>query len=138
MPRQNSDQLLSSLERDAADELSLLEETGAEFFTTEQLLRLRGQWEVRNQLFSFFQNLVLRIVSTAPFWLVLWGLFQWLEWSWLALAMLAMFPVSFLLFFAGLLFMHRFFRGKGHLDRVGELIAGELQKRKREKRNLGF
>lgn len=121
--------VLSHLEEHADDELALLEATGPEFYSTGDLLRLRGQWEIKNQLFRRFNSLLLRTVAISPFWIAAYYLADLLAWRYLSLLFLAFFPLSFVIFFAGLLFMRRFFHGKGHLDAVGEMIVTELRKR---------
>ena len=131
MPIRNIDGIIKHLEDHASDELAHLESVGAEFFTTEQLLRLRGQWEVKNHLFKAFQKLVVRIVAISPLWIAGYYLFAFLKLKYLALLSLALFPLSFVVFFGGLAFIYSYFRGKGHLDRVGEMISEELTKRKR-------
>ena len=130
MPIRNIDGIIKHLEDNASDELAHLESVGAEFFTTEQLLRLRGQWEVKNYLFKVFQQLVVRIVAISPVWVGGYYLFAFLKLKYLALLSLALFPLSFVVFFAGLAFIYSYFKGKGHLDRVGEMIAEELNRRK--------
>ena len=130
MPIRNIDGIIKHLEDHASDELAHLESVGAEFFTTEQLLRLRGQWEVKNHLFKAFQKLVVRIVAISPLWIAGYYLFAFLKLKYLALLSLALFPLSFVVFFGGLAFIYSYFRGKGHLDRVGEMIAEELTRRK--------
>ena len=134
MVRRDIDSIIKSLESNAADELAYLESVGVGYFTTEQLLRLRGQWEVKHDLFDRFQQLLLRLVAYSPVWIGGWFLFEWLGWHYLALLSLALFPLSFVVFFAGLVFMRSFFKGKGHLSRVGEMIALELERRKQERR----
>ncbi len=129
MTIRNIDGILNYLEKEADDELAYLENVGAEYFTSAQLLRLRGQWEIKNRLFRLFQSLLLRVVVVSPIWIGGWFLFEQLEMPYLALLSLAVFPLSFLLFFAGLLFMYTFFHSKGHLDRVGEMIDAELRQR---------
>ena len=123
------DQLLRSLEGQAEDELALLEETGPEYFTTAQLWRLRGQWEVKQQLFRRSQKGLLHLAAASPVWIGGWLVFSYLDWDYLALLSLFLFPVFLLLFFTGLYFTHRVFRGKGHLDATGELIVDELKRR---------
>ena len=130
MPIRNVDGIIKHLEDNASDELAYLESVGPEFFTTEQLLRLRGQWEVKNQLFKAFQKLVVRIVAVSPVWIAVYYLLAFLGLKYLALLSLALFPLSFVVFFAGLAFIYSYFKGKGHLDRVGEMIAEELTRRK--------
>ena len=130
MAIRNIDGIIKHLEDNASDELAYLESVGAEFFTTEQLLRLRGQWEVKNYLFKVFQQLVVRIVAISPVWIGGYYLLAFLKLKYLALLSLALFPLSFVVFFAGLAFIYSYFKGKGHLDRVGEMIAEELNRRK--------
>jgi hypothetical protein len=128
LPR-NTDGILNHLEKSAADELSYLESVGAEYFTTAQLIRLKGQWEVKNQLFGQVQQFLMRIAVWSPIWLVAWFVFDWLQWQLLAAICLTLFPISFFIFFIGLLFMRKFFKGKGHLETVGDMIDAELRKR---------
>lgn len=130
MPIHSIDGIIKHLEDNASDELAQLESVGPEFFTTEQLLRLRGQWEVKNYLFKAFQKLVVRIVAFSPAWIAGYYLLAFLKLKYLALLCLALFPLSFVVFFAGLVFIFSYFKGKGHLDQVGEMIAEELKRRK--------
>lgn len=129
MIHQNTDRILKYLEKQASDELSYLASIGAHYFSTAQLIRLKGHWEVKNHLFWQLQGLLLRIAATAPIWLIAWFVFDLLQWKWLSLLSLALCPLSFFIFFAGLLFMQKFFKSKGHLESVGEMIEGELLKR---------
>lgn len=129
MIRRNVDSILRHLEKESSDELSYLTQVGASYFSTAQLLRLRGQWEVKNELFWRFQKMLLRMIVSSPLWLVCWFLFDLLKWKWLSLLCLALCPLSFFLFFAGLIFMKNFFQGKGHLEMIGDMIDAELRKR---------
>ena len=130
MPIRNTDRLLQHLEGNAADELGLLESVGVEYYSSEQLLRLRGQWEVKNALFHIFQRLLIRIAAFTAVWISLGFIQYFLHWNYPAFLMMALVPLSFLLFFGGLIFMRSFFKGKGHLDRVGEMISEELTRRR--------
>lgn len=132
MPIRNIDRLARRLEEQAEDELAQLAEVGAEFYTTEQLLRLRGQWEVQYQFFQFFHQWVIRVAVWSPGWLVLGAGLGMLDWAGASLFCFFVFPVSFVVFFLGLWFLHRFFKGKGHLDQVGEMIAEALGERRGE------
>lgn len=123
------DHMISHLEQSAEDELSLLEDTGAEYFSTPQLLRLYGQWEIKNRLFHTFQKLLIKIAAFSPLWVGGYFIGQILGWTYLSLLLLAGFPLSFMVFFAGLIFIKVFFKGKGHLDQVGDQIKLELRKR---------
>lgn len=129
MPDRSIKGILELFERQAEDELNLLSDTGPEFFSTPELIRLRGQWEVKSAFFYFFQKVLLQIVASSPVWIVLAMLTFWLKWPILALLSVLLFPLSFLLYFVGLWWMHKVFRGRGHLDEVGRAIASELEKR---------
>lgn len=133
MPSDNLDHLLQNLEQGAADELSELEALGAAFYPTGQLLRLRGQWEVKNTLFHKFQRFFVGAVALSPLWLLIGALCLRAGYSRIGFIFLALFLFALLLFFFGLYFMHTFFKGQGHLDRVGEMISQELQRRQAEK-----
>lgn len=130
MIRRNADSILNHLEKESSDELSYLVQVGANYFSTAQLLRLRGQWEIKNELFWRFQKILLRVVASSPLWLLSWFVFDFFQWKWLSLLCLAICPLSFFVFFAGLIFMKNFFKGKGHLEMVGEMIYQELQHRR--------
>lgn len=131
LPR-NAENILSQLERSATDELSYLESVGAEYFSTAQLIRLKGQWEVKNRLFDQVQRLLLRIVAVSPLWIGAWLLFSFLQWTYVALLCLALFPLSFVVFGFGLYWMRCFFKNRGHLDTVGDMIDAELRKRRQD------
>ena len=132
MQHSDLNHLLKHLEQGAADELSELESLGAAYYPTGQLLRLHGQWEVKHTLFVKFQRFFIRTIAISPVWLVFWILCIKLGVPRIGLIFLSFFPFSFVLFFFGLYFMHTFFKGKGHLERVGEMISQELQKRQKK------
>jgi len=136
MIARNADSILKHLEKTASDELAYLESVGAEYFSTTQLIRLKGQWEVKNQLFWQFQRFLLRCAASAPVWMMLWFAFDLLHWKWMSLICLALCPLVFILFFAGLLFMRKYFKSKGHLETVGEMIDNELLKRSFSRKDI--
>lgn len=136
MRRRNADSILKHLEKTSSDELAYLESVGAEYFSTTQLIRLKGQWEVKHQLFWQFQKVLIRIAASAPLWIMLWFAFDWLQWKGLSLIALALCPFSFFIFFAGLLFMRKFFKSKGHLENVGEMIDNELLRRSFSRKDI--
>lgn len=135
MPDRSITGILELFERQAEDELNLLSETGPEFFTTPQLLRLRGQWEVKSALFQLFQRIMMQVVAISPLWMILALLLFWLKWIILALALALLFPLSFVFYFFGLWLMQKVFRGRGHLEAVGEGINVELDRRRGERGN---
>lgn len=134
MPDRSIKGILELFERQAEDELNLLSDTGPEFFSTPELIRLRGQWEVKSAFFYFFQKLLLQIVAASPVWIGLALVTFWFKWTGLALLFALLFPLSFLVYFVGLWWMHKVFRGRGHLDEVGSTIVKELEKRRNQKK----
>lgn len=136
MRSRNADSILKHLEKTSSDELAYLESVGAEYFSTTQLIRLKGQWEIKRQLFWQFQKALIRIAASAPLWMMLWFAFDLLHWKGLSLLCLALCPLSFFIFFAGLLFMRKFFKSKGHLETVGEMIDNELLRRSFSRKDI--
>lgn len=123
------------MESNAEDELSFLFSTGAEYFTTAQLIRLKGQWEVKNAYYRQLQKAWIRLAALAPIWLCVWLILDLAGLPILGLIFLFFFPFSLISFFVGMFFMRWLFPGKGHLDMVGDMIQEELMKRKeKEKR----
>jgi len=127
--------MLQHLEEHAENELSFLADTGAEYFSTAQLIRLKGQWQVKHQLFKQFNLLLIRVIATSPIWLILWMAASALHWSLLGVCLLVLFPVSFLVFILGQFFLRFAFRGNGHHEEVGALIDQELEKRRGNRKN---
>lgn len=130
MSEKNLNETLTDMESNAEDELSFLLSTGAEYFSTAQLLRLKGQWEVKNYYFHRLHKTWIRMAALAPIWLCIWLLFDLLGLKILGLFFLFLFPFSLVSFFVGMFLLHRLFPGKGHLDSVGAMIQEELRKRK--------
>ncbi len=134
MPNRNLNQLLREIEESVDDELTYLSETGPAFFSTPQLIRLKGQWESRNQLFHKIQKLLIRVAAFSPTWLLMWLACYLIDLPTLATVALALFPFNLFLFAAGLLLIRYLFPGTGHSDMMGELIRSELQSRKTEQK----
>jgi hypothetical protein len=135
MAEHNLNKTLTDMESNAEDELSFLFSTGAEYFTTAQLIRLKGQWEVKNYYFHRLHKTWIRMAALAPVWLCVWLLFDLVGLPVLGLIFLFFFPFSLVSFFVGMFLMRWLFPGKGHLDMVGDMIQEELIKRKaKEKR----
>ena len=124
--------LLERIETEAKDELTYFNQLDPHHFTTVELYRLLGQWEVKHQLFKQIQHFILWTVAISPIWLVAAYIFNLLTWTKLTILSLILFPCSFVIFFAGLYFMNITFHGKGHLEEVGEKIKGELKKRQQK------
>lgn len=130
MPVQpNLDETLQNMEEKAEDELSFLLSTGVEYFSTAQLMRLKGQWEIKNYYFHRLYKTWVRIGATAPIWLCIWLAFDLLGSPLIGFFFLFLFPLSLLIFFVGMMLMRRLFPGKGHLDMIGKMINNELKTR---------
>ncbi|MBK7871198.1 MAG: hypothetical protein IPJ74_11220 [Saprospiraceae bacterium] len=127
--KRNADSVLRYLEKTTSDELSYLESVGTKYFTTADLIRLKGQWEIRNQLSTQLQGLLVRIALFSPVWLVAWFLFSKVNLDFLALLSLVFFPFSLIVCFWGLHLVKRNFKGNGHLAFVGDMIDLELHRR---------
>lgn len=123
------DQMLLNMEEKAEDELSFLLSTGVEYFSTAQLMRLKGQWEVKNHYFHKFHKTWVKIGATAPIWLCIWLAFDLLGLPIIGLFFLSLFPSALIIFFVGMVLMRRLFPGKGHLDMIGKMINEELNSR---------
>ncbi len=125
------DRTLEKMESQASDELALLADTGPEFFSTPQLIRLYGQWEIKHLVFRKVQRLLVRTLAWSPAWLLLWIGFTVMGWTAAGIFCLVMFPLFFSFYFGCLLFQRRFFKGNAHKDFVGIAIREELEKRKK-------
>ncbi len=135
MATRDIDNVLNSLETKAGDELSFLAETGPEYFSTGHLLRLKGQWQTLHRLYHQLHSLLLRVAAVSPIWLVLWIGCSALGWAYPSYFFLALFPFSFLLFFAGLLTAQYVFKGHSRLEEIGTMIDQELNRRKIRQRD---
>lgn len=134
MPVQpNIDQILHNMEEKAEDELSFMQSTGVEYFSTAQLRRLKGQWEIKNYYFHKLYKIWTRVGASAPIWLCIWLVLDLLGAPKIGLVFLFFFPLSLITFYIGMMIMRRIFPGKGHLDMVGSLINEELKKRHKVK-----
>ena len=126
----NIDHLTEQLEALATDELRQLEDVGPEHFATADLIRLRGQWQVKMALHRWAQPRLLRLISWSPV-LWLWAVFFfWLGWNRTALLGLSVFPFCFVLYGLGMWVIRKFCGTIGHLEAVDELIEEEMDRRK--------
>jgi uncharacterized iron-regulated membrane protein len=126
----NIDRLSQQLEDLATDELRQLEDVGAEPFTTADLIRLRGQWQVKMALYRWAQPRLLKVIAWSPALLLAGvGLF-WLGWNRPALLLISLFPFCFALYGLGMWVIRKFCGTSGHLEAVDEMIEEELGRRK--------
>lgn len=132
------DEMAKQLEKKATDELSLLAEVGPDYFSTADLIRLKGQWQVKHQFFNQTNTGLLYLVAASPIWAVLSMIAFLFKMPAAGNLLLSLFPLSFLVFFVGLFMMKRVFKGNGHLAFVGEAIEQELTDRKNSGKRIEF
>ena len=130
------EQTIAALEKKGKDELGLLFEVGPEYFTTADLIRLLGQWEIKTQLFQTLHKTLIWIGASSPAWLILGVLFHFIGLPYLASFALVLFPVSAISFVIGLIWMNSYFKSKGYLEHTEALIKGELRRRERSEMTL--
>lgn len=128
----NYQHLLQRIEKESQDELTFFNQLDPHHFTTSELNRLMGQWEVKDHLFQRVQNITLWVVAFSPVWLVAAYAFYKLAWTKIAILSLSMFSVSFAIFLLGYYLMNVTFLGNDNLLEVEEKIKTELRKRQQE------
>lgn len=121
--------IFERLEREANDELLLLDELGPTYFGTDHLIELHEILRDRLALAQRRQRFVFASIGGLVGWAVLAGLARFMGYYWLALGAFGLLTLS-----AGLLFFvlfrsrhQRLFRG--HLEYDLRLIEEELRKR---------
>lgn len=131
MPIRNIDGIAKQLEEAAGNELRQLDELGPELYSTADLIRLRGQWQVKMELLVWLQEKMIRLLAWTPVWMIAYGIFDYLGWGILALIGLGMIPLTFVLYACGWYLLLRFCGRQSELESVSELIEEELMRRKR-------
>jgi hypothetical protein len=120
---------LENIEREAEQDFNLLLATGPAFFSTAQLLELRGKLSERLVFFRRMHRLTLWVGATAPSWIPLGFLFGLLGWIPLAMIMFLFFPVHFTIFL-GCVFLQKAWLGPGgELEQVALMVDMELARR---------
>jgi hypothetical protein len=136
MNRPNTDPLelqLSRLEYEVSDDLRLLQEGGASYFTTEELRDLLLQWRLRSQEYQRFHygSIGLGIAALGA-WSI--GISNYTRYS----ESLFYCSIFFLIFsLGGIVWLRAKYESQATLQTYGTLIQEELRKRRR-KRNASF
>ena len=130
MSTHNIDGITRRLEQLAGRELQQLVELGPEAYTTADLIRLRGQWEVKKELHDWLHPTIIRLLAWTPAYAALFTLFFFLNWGVLALLAVALIPLSFILAGIGWWIIQKFCGSQSHLEAVDELIEQEMDRRK--------
>jgi hypothetical protein len=133
------DKLLSGIEAKSKDDFAMLEECGAEYFSTTDLLEMRGRWKEQTRIFTKLHKANIILGASAPAWLVLAAICGISGFEKTATSAIFMFPIVLLIFILGAFFLHSQFQGKTYLEFIGREIEYELGRRKadvKQKRNL--
>lgn len=131
--------LLSGIEAKSKDDFAMLEECGAEYFSTADLLELRGKWKEQTRIFTKLHKFNIILGASAPAWLVLAAICGISGLEKTATSAIFMFPIVLFIFIAGAFFLRAQFKGKTYLELIGREIDYELGRRKtdvKQKRNL--
>jgi hypothetical protein len=136
MNRPNTDPLelqLSRLEYEVSDDLRLLQEGGASYFSTEELRDLLLQWRLRSQQYQRFHygSIGLGVAATAAWSIGASGITAYSE---------SLFYLSILLLVlasGGIVWLRAKYESQATLHTYGILIQDELRKRRR-KRDASF
>ena len=131
--------LLSGIEAKSKDDFAMLEECGAEFFSTADLLELRGRWKEQTRMFIKLHKANIILGASAPSWLVLAAVFGINGFVKAATTAIFVFPLVLFVFLIGAFFLRAQYRSKGYLEFIGREIDYELGRRKmdvKQKRNL--
>lgn len=129
---------LESIEKEAGQDFNLLLSTGPAYFSTAELLEMRGRLMERQQLFYRFQKSNLWLAALAPCWLVVGFIFGVFGWITPALAAFLLFPLTLAMFLAGLILARSWFGAKGNMEHIGLLIEMELSRRQKKSLNGGL
>ncbi|MCB9283751.1 MAG: hypothetical protein H6563_06710 [Lewinellaceae bacterium] len=122
--------ILENIEREAEQDFSLLLSTGPTFFSTSQLLELRGRVLEREALFHRLHGAILWVGALSPCWIALGFIVGSLGWITLAAFVLGLFPLSFLLFLTGAFLLRSWLGTKGDLEHLRLLVEMELSRRR--------
>lgn len=128
---------LDSIEKEAGQDFNLLLSTGPAFFSTAELLEMRGRLLERQSLSSRLQKLNLWLAAIAPSWLVAGFIFAALGWITIALAAFLLFPLTLAISLAGIFLLRNWFGTKGNQEHIGLLIEMELSRRQKKSLNGG-
>jgi hypothetical protein len=134
MKHQHIDDYLKKLETEATDEFELLDSTGPEYFSTPELLELRGRWKERWAFFSVLHRGSILLGASSPIWILLGFAFGAMGLQTPAAISLLFFPVTFLSFIAVSIALKLHFGSRGQLEYLGRIIDIELSRRQSEQR----
>jgi len=131
--------VLAGIEAKSTDDFAMLEDCGAEFFSTSDLLELRGRWKEQTRMFTKLHKANIILGASAPAWLALAAILGISGFTNVATVAIFIFPIVLFIFLLGAFFLRSQYRSKGYLEFIGREIDYELGRRKmdvKQKRNL--
>lgn len=132
--RKKHPDIFERLEKEAADELRLLEDLGPRHFDTDHLMELHAKVCEKIALQQRHQRVALSIGATGAGWILLGVLAQLLGFHILAFITFGLASISFATFLGLVIHSSRRFQTKGHLDHTRHGIEDELRSRRDKQR----
>jgi hypothetical protein len=132
--RKKSPDIFERLEKEATDELRLLDDLGPRHFDTEHLMELHAKVCEQITLQQRYQRIALSVGAAGAGWILLGAVAQLLGFRILAFAAFGLTAISFAGFLGLMIFSARRFQTKGHLDHTRHSIEDELRSRRDKQR----
>ena len=129
---QDAEKAFEQLNEQHKNEMELLDSVGPSYFHTSQLLRMQGQLEVKFEWMLRLQRISMVLAALSPIWLLISfiaALFHDESFSRFAMAM---FPITLTFFLVTIGLIAKYFKGKGHLEKMESTIREELKRRQKE------
>jgi len=126
--------IFERLEREATDELRLLDDLGPTFFDTDHLMELHAKVCEQLTLQQRHQRVALSIGAAGAGWMLLGVIAQLLQFQVLALVAFGLCASGLSIFLGLLIFSQKRFQTKGHLDHTKHSIEDELRSRRDKQR----
>lgn len=128
------DKKLHQLEMESAEELEILASVGATYFSTNDLIRLKGRLELKQEQFFYLQKIMLVWGLLAPAWVMIAVLAGFLGMTNAYLICLMIFPIDLFVLFVFRWLVLRYYKGNFYMNAIAYDIKTELRsRRKREK-----
>lgn len=132
------EQQLAHIEQEVNDDLRLLEDGGVSYFSTEELRDLLLTWRLKYQLFQRFHYLSIGFGFAAPFMLLLALALYKIGIPSYAWKVFYLAPISLTIFLVSSYILHIKYQNRKTMERYGNIIQDELQKRRRQRDTTPF
>lgn len=128
--RKKTPDIFERLEREATDELRLLDELGPKQFSTDHLMELHTQVCARISVQQRLQKIALSVGIAGAGWLLLGMLASMLQYTLPAFVAFVLSSLCLLTFLGTLIYSVRKYQTKGHLSHTRLSIEDELRSRR--------